>query len=242
MPAFYRTTLRARNVNINKKNANDGAAGRFVQRWGTFLIAGVLLCGAWAYVFASLAEHRHQLLEDRQRELAQLNSAVALQSAGLLKVAETHLRTLDKFLQANPRTDPRTDPHFVALSDMLRTSSNGLVELRMVSVEGKLYHIGSPEGGATSTLRDKAYVKAQHSSSGKNLYIGDPVQSRATGAWGIPIYWCLARDRPAHRQAEAAGSGDFGGRGPVVSAPGRAADVALLRDIRRTRRQLAAGR
>lgn len=191
MPAFYRTTLRARNVKTNKKNANDGAAGQFVQRWGTFLIAGVLLCGAWAYVFASLAEYRHQLLEDRQRELAQLNSAVASQSAGLLKLAETHLRTLDKFLQANPRTDPRTDPHFVALADMLRTSSNGLVELRVVSVEGKLYHLDTPEGRAHSTLRDKAYVKAQHSSTGKNLYIGDPVQSRATGAWGIPISWRL---------------------------------------------------
>ena len=178
-------------MNTNKKNAHDGAAGRFVQRWGTFLIAGVLLCGAWAYVFASLAEHKQHLLEERQRELAQLNSAVASQSAGLLKVAETHLRTLDKFLQANPRTDPRTDPHFVALADMLRTSSNGLVELRMASVEGKLYYIASPEGESIANVRDKAYVKAQHAVSGKNLYIGDPVLSRATGKWGIPISWRL---------------------------------------------------
>ena len=174
-----------------RKGANDGAAGRFVQRWGTFLIAGVLLCGAWAYVFASLAEHKQQLLEQRQRELTQLNSAVALQSASLLKVAETHLRTLDKFIQANPKTDPRTDPHFVALAEMLKTSSNGLIELRMVSVEGKLYYLTSPAGESIPSVQDKVYVKAQHASSSENLYIGDPVLSGSTTKWSIPISWRL---------------------------------------------------
>jgi diguanylate cyclase (GGDEF)-like protein len=162
-----------------------------VQRWGTLLVAGVLLCGAWACLFASFAEHKEHLLEERQRELAQLNGAVALQSAGLLKLAETHLRTLDRFLQANPRTDPRTDPHFVALADMLRRSSNGLIELRMVSVEGKLYYIPSPEGRSPADVSDRAYFKAQLAPSGGRLYIGDPVMSRISGKWGIPISWRL---------------------------------------------------
>jgi diguanylate cyclase (GGDEF)-like protein len=174
-----------------RKTSSESAAGRFVQRWGTFLIAGVLLCGAWAYVFASLAEYKQRLLDERQRELTQLNSAVASQSAGLLTVAETHLRTLDKFIQANPKTDPRTDPHFVALAEMLKTSSNGMVELRMVSVEGKLYYITSPVTDSTANVPDKVYVTAQHASSNQNLYIGDPVLSGATDKWSIPISWRL---------------------------------------------------
>jgi diguanylate cyclase (GGDEF)-like protein len=174
---------------INRESGHR--AGRFVQRWGILLIAGVLLCGAWAYLTVAFTEQKQRLLAERQRELAQLNSAVALQSSGLLKLAETHLRTLDRFLQANPRTNPRTDPHFVALADMLRKSSNGLIELRMVSVDGKLFYIPPPEGRSSGDVSDKAYFKAQLAPSGQNLYIGDPVQSRVTGKWGIPISWRL---------------------------------------------------
>jgi diguanylate cyclase (GGDEF)-like protein len=174
---------------INKEGGHS--VGRFVQRWGILLIAGVLLCGAWSYLTVSFGEQRQRLLDERQRELAQLNSAVAFQSAGLLKLAETHLRTLDRFLQANPRTNPRTDPHFVALADMLRKSSNGLIELRMVSVDGKLFYIPPPEGKSSGDVSDKAYFRAQLAGSGQKLYLGDPVLSRVTGKWGVPISWRL---------------------------------------------------
>ncbi|MDB5902458.1 MAG: hypothetical protein JWM26_1336 [Betaproteobacteria bacterium] len=174
---------------ISREGGRD--AGRFVQRWGILLIAGVLLCGAWSYLIVSFSEQKQRLLDERQRELTQLNSAVAFQSAGLLKLAETHLRTLDRFLQANPRTNPRTDPHFVALADMLRKSSNGLIELRMVSVEGKLFYIPPPEGKSSGDVSDKAYFRAQFAAAGRNLYLGEPVLSRVSGKWGIPISWRL---------------------------------------------------
>jgi diguanylate cyclase (GGDEF)-like protein len=143
------------------------------------------------YLVTSFAEQKQDLLGERQRELAQLNTAVAQQTAGLLKLAETNLRTLDRFLQANPKIDPRTDPQFVALVDMLRRSSNGLIELRMVSTEGGLYFIPSLDGKPLAGVKDRTYFSTHLAPGERKLYFGEPVLSRVTHKWAIPISWRL---------------------------------------------------
>ncbi len=177
---------------ITRTNQHPGhGMGRFVQQWGLLLMMAVVLCGAWVYLISSFGTHKRHLVEERQRELAQLNRAVAYQTAGLLKRAETQLKTLDRFLQANPKADPRTDRQFVALSDMLRQASNGLVELRMASADGKLYDIPSLNGVALADVKERGYYTRHLASGERELYVGDPAMNRVSGKWGIPISWRL---------------------------------------------------
>jgi len=164
---------------------------RFFKRWGLVLIAALLLCAAWTFIILMLTAQKESLLEERARQLVQLNSAVALQTAGLLKSAEVHLRTLDRYLQANPRIDPKRDARFVSLVDMLRRSSGGLIELRMASTEGGLYSIPSLDGKPLAQVKDRAYFTEQFVPGERKLHIGTPLQSRVTNKLNIPISWRL---------------------------------------------------
>jgi diguanylate cyclase (GGDEF)-like protein len=98
---------------------------------------------------------------------------------------------MDKYLEAHPAIDPARDAHFVSLVDMLRRSSNGLIELRMVSSAGELYAIPSLDGKSLTGVKDRAYFTEQLGAGERKLHIGAPVVSRITKKWTIPISWRL---------------------------------------------------
>lgn len=169
-----------------------GSEGRrFFQRWGVLLVVGVLLCGVWLFIASTLAVQKTELIEERQRQLAQLNTAVAQQTAALLRQVEMTLKTMDRHLQSHPRIDPLTDPVFVSLVDMLRRASNGLIELRVISSAGQLFHIPSLDGKPLADVRDRPYFKDQIAPPARKLFIGDPVMARSLGKWIVPVSWPL---------------------------------------------------
>jgi diguanylate cyclase (GGDEF)-like protein len=130
-----------------------------------------------------------RLLDDSAHDLAQLNEAVTQQVEGMFRSADTYLKTLDRWLQANPRIDPRTDPSFVGLVDDLRRASGGLIDLRMASTDGRLFFIPTLDGKALADAGNRPYFTVNAGEGARRLYIGDPILSRVTGKWILPIFW-----------------------------------------------------
>ena len=164
---------------------------RFAQRWGLLALVILVLGAGWTFVLSTFAAQRQNLTEERQRELAQLNSAVAQQTAGVLKLAETNQRTMEAFMRANPDVDPRRDADFVGLVNMLKRASNGYTEMRLISTEGELFYVPSLDGKPLATVKDRKYFIDQLASTHRTLLIGEPVLSRVTNKWALPITWRL---------------------------------------------------
>ena len=162
-----------------------------MRNLGIPAIVGVLLVSLWALILIVSSTQRQRLLDDSQKELAQLNSAVAQHAASLFRDVESNLIVMDLWLQANRHIDPRTDASFVALVAELRRISKGLIDPRMVSTEGKLFYIPTPDGKPLADVSDRSYYKAQLTEGERRLHIGEPVESRVTEKWGIPISWRL---------------------------------------------------
>jgi diguanylate cyclase (GGDEF)-like protein len=161
------------------------------QRAGLYGVAALMLLTLWGLILWFSVQQRQRLIDESTRELAQMNSAVAQHAAGLFKAIETDLRTLDLWLQAQPTIDPLTDAQFIALVDEMRRTSGGLIDLRAVSSDGQLYYLPSPDRRPRADVSDRPYYTGHLAPGPARLHIGDPVLSRVTGKWGIPVSWPL---------------------------------------------------
>lgn len=159
--------------------------------WGVMAIVGMLVLAFWVLTMIVSQSQKGRLLDDSAKELAQLNNAVSQHAADLFREVKTGLRVIELWFQANPGIDPRTDARFVELVAALRRSSNGLVDPRMISGDGKLFYIPTPDGKPLADVSDRDYFREQLRQGPQQLYIGNPVKSRVTGRWGIPISWRL---------------------------------------------------
>lgn len=150
------------------------------------LVGSLLLC-LWGFVgFWSLWE-RHSIVAANQVELEQLTSAVQEQTKGLFKQAETSLVVASHWMAEHPNADPGQTPAFIELVEKLRKTSDGLLDIRMVTRQGGLRYI--PDRGQTkkTNVSDRDYFVAQADPKTKGYFIAKPVLSRVTGKWGIPI-------------------------------------------------------
>ena len=163
------------------------------ETWLLYAVVGLLIIALWALVIGFSTLQKQRLLEESQRELAQLRNAVARHAEGLLRLVESDLRVMDQWLQANPQIDPLRDARFNALVDELRRASGGLIDPRMLSTSGKLYYIPAPDGQPRADVSDRSYFTEAMRDPERRLLIGDPVVSRVTGKWGIPISWRLEK-------------------------------------------------
>jgi diguanylate cyclase (GGDEF)-like protein len=175
------------------------------QRHGMVLVALGLLAWCWGVSMWFLAAQKQQLLADRGAELALMAGAVAEQSASVLRAVDSNLRTVDLWLQTHPGADALRDPRLLALVNEMRRASRGAMDLRLVSTEGKLYYLPALDGQPRADVSDRGYVKAHAGNEGVSLqrtHIGEPVISRVTQHWDIPISRALAS-----APATAAGTG-----------------------------------
>lgn len=150
------------------------------------MIAGLLMC-LWLLVGLWSWREYDNTLVSNARELDQLTIVVREQTQGLFKQAETSLVAARNWMQSHPQDDPGTHIQFVALVDELRKTSNGLLDLRMVTRSGILRYIPD-HGQANQTLvTDRDYFRAQTDPSTRGFFVGKAIKSRVTGKWGIPI-------------------------------------------------------
>ena len=165
-----------------------------VHRWGLLVVVGALLAILWSLVLWSSAQQQQRLMEESARELALMNGAVAQQAGGLLRAIETDLRTMELWLHAHVSPDPLHDPSFLALVNEMRRASEGLIDLRMVSVDGNLFYVTPQSSQALADVNDREYFKAHlpPSDTHRSLHISAPVLSRVTQTWIIPVSWRMS--------------------------------------------------
>jgi signal transduction histidine kinase len=143
-------------------------------------------------VWQSLRE-RSERIEREEEALARMAEIVATDTANMFARIRFFFDTADYWLIRKPEADPRFDPDFRKLVDSFRSSMKSRVDIRLVSETGGLYLIPSNSKKALMDVSDRDYFKAQNSLSTRGFHIGDPVLSRVTGNWGLPISYPLTR-------------------------------------------------
>jgi signal transduction histidine kinase len=173
------------------KRATKGPGSRlYFGVLGLGLLSCVLILGL--VLWQSLLD-REERIEQEKESLARMAELVANDTADMFIRVRFFFETADIWLKENPGADPRFDPAFVKLVDAFRTSMKGRVDIRLVSETGGLFSIPSKSARPAIDVSDRDYYKAQASSSTRGFHIADPVLSRVTGNWGIPISYPLAK-------------------------------------------------
>jgi signal transduction histidine kinase len=172
---------------------------RRAKRPGSGLILGVLALALLScalilglVVWQSLRE-RSERIEREEEALARMAEIVATDTANMFARIRFFFDTADYWLIRKPEADPRFDPDFRKLVDSFRASMKGRVDIRLVSKTGGLFYIPSKSKEALIQVADRDYFKAQNSPSTRGFHIGDPVLSRVTGNWGLPISYPLTQ-------------------------------------------------
>ncbi len=150
-------------------------------------LLGVLLLALWAFVgYWSWSQHR-KVTESSIRMLEQLTSAVEEQTLRLFKQAETSLVVTRHWMAEHPEDDPGLSPAFIGLTDRLRAVSEGMLDIRMISRQGGLFYIPKRGLKPLADVSDRDYFRAQADPAKQGLFIGNPLISRITSKWGIPV-------------------------------------------------------
>lgn len=146
-----------------------------------------VLASVWAAVAIFSGIYKADLVEGKRQELVQMNSVVAQHAAGLFKAVETDLRVMALWMQTEQNRDPLVDPAFHELVKRLEQNSDGLVDLRLVSEDGKAYSVPRLPEELILDVQDRSYFKTHKPEERNKLHIGDPVHSRVNGRWVIPV-------------------------------------------------------
>ncbi len=150
-------------------------------------LVGSLLLSLWCFVGFWSWWERSSILATNARVLQQLTIAVHEQTRGLFRQAETALAVASHWMAENPGKDPGTSAGFVTLIDRLRQTSDGVIDIRLVSRDGILRYVPDQGQARRTDVSDRDYFRAQADLSTRGLYVARPVVSRVTGKWGIPI-------------------------------------------------------
>ncbi|MDO8608018.1 MAG: ATP-binding protein [Phaeospirillum sp.] len=150
-------------------------------------LLGALLPALWGFIgYWSWSQHQG-VIASSTILLEQITSAAEEQTTRLFKHAETSLVVAKHWMADHPDQDPGQDPSFIALIDELRLLSSGLLDIRMVSKSGGLFYIPKRGAKPLADVSDRDYFKAQTNKKTRGFFIADPVISRVTSRWGIPV-------------------------------------------------------
>jgi diguanylate cyclase (GGDEF)-like protein len=167
---------------------------RVRDRWALAAILVLMLVAQWGAIAWWINAEERQARANTEKILSQLTSSVREETLRLMKLVEAALLSVDHWLAANPRIDPRSDLNFLALVNDLRRATDGVIDIRMVSSDGKLFYIPTPGGKALADVSDRDYYKAQLDPATRGLFIATPLISRVTRKPGLPISWPLRRE------------------------------------------------
>jgi diguanylate cyclase (GGDEF)-like protein/PAS domain S-box-containing protein len=150
-------------------------------------VIGALLLAIWGFVGVWSYMERRALLQAHAQVLEELNAAVQSQTRSLFRQAESSLMVVNHWMEGHPALDPTQSADFIKLVEDLRRASDGLMDIRLVTHAGELRLV--PARGPLSSIRldDRDYFKAQSNPQTRGFFVGQPVQSRLTGRWGIPV-------------------------------------------------------
>lgn len=172
--------------------ARVGRVADVAQRFGLVSMVGALLALYWGLLAVFFSVQHTRLIDQATRDLRLVNTAVAHHAAALFRHVETDLRIVDLWLRAHPDTDPLADPSFDGLVTEMSRAARGLIELRLVDRDGRLYPLPGLAGRSATLVADRDYFRAHlDPDAPRQLFIGAPVESRLTKEWSIPLSWRL---------------------------------------------------
>ncbi len=180
------------------KDVRADSAGSSAQGPGSRLYLGILALGIFscALILALVAwqtlRERTERIDREKDALERMTQVVASETEGMFNRIKIFCAAADLWLTDNPRADPRKDPGFVKLVDSFRSVGKSRIDIRLVSEAGGLFYIPSASDKPLVDVGDRDYFKAQSSPATRGLFIGDPVKSRITQVWGIPVSYPLA--------------------------------------------------
>ncbi|WP_367849854.1 EAL domain-containing protein [Rhodoferax sp. WC2427] len=150
-------------------------------------LMGALLVCIWGFIGFWSWWERASMHTSQGLILEQLTAAVQAQTKGLFKQAESTLIAANQWMGDHPNADPGKAPDFIALVEKLRTTSGGLLDVRMVSQSGELRLVPDLDQSRGIQVADRDYFRAQFVPATRGLYIGQPILGRVTKKWFIPI-------------------------------------------------------
>lgn len=163
---------------------------RFLSRLTAVLVC--LLIALFIYTTINrLNSNRSFIVETQTSRLETVNKLAAAELMDYFGKIKLSLKTADFWLKNHPGADPRFDKDFISLINLLETDMSGNVKIRLVSNTGQLYYIPAASTKPLADVQDRAYYKMQQNPSTRGLYIGEPILSRVTHRWGIPISYPL---------------------------------------------------
>jgi signal transduction histidine kinase len=164
-----------------RRNASIGALGLGIL--ASVFVVGLVVSQA----YVERANH----LESEKDSISRLAQVVAVEMGDLFDEIKFFFKAADLWLIAHPDADPRFDPDFGKLVDQFRAVMRNRVDIRLVSASGGLYYIPSTGPEPKADVSDRPYFQAQASPATRGFYVAEPVLSRVTGKWGIPISYPL---------------------------------------------------
>lgn len=147
-------------------------------------------------IFAVYIASDYRSADMREKEqLRVLASTAASRTENLVDNVLITMKILDSWIQNNPEQDPRFSDEFNSLVDTFRDATGRKIDLRMVTEDGGLFHLPSKTKEALADASDREYFYAQKDTGAGTLFFAEPVISRVTGLWGIPVSFKLSPNK-----------------------------------------------
>lgn len=182
--------VNASRTDADGRRANRPGSGLYFGVLALALLSCLLILGL--VVWQAFRERAERI--DREKDaLTRMAEVVATDTADMFGRIRFFFETADYWLGQKPDADPRFDPDFRKLVDSFRASMDERVDIRLVSKAGGLYYIPSKTEKPLADVTDRDYFKAQRVPATRGFRVADPVLSRVTGKWGIPISYPLSR-------------------------------------------------
>ncbi len=164
-------------------------------------ILAVLVLGyLWGFFAYWSSSSREQLFVNTEQSLDVKSRAIQQYAHDLFKVAAIFNTTTERWLEANPSRDPRTDRTFSALIQDLRQQTDELIEIRLVGSNGSVFSLASEKSGLTTTAAELEFIKTSSRSKPGQVLISVPTIGGTTGQARLAI---TSRLRQAHGQFDA---------------------------------------
>lgn len=158
----------------------------------TLLFVGAL----WSLVAYWAVSSHEETIDNAEEVLRRMSYGVEEQTRRQFVMVDIFLTTCDRWLEANPQSDPRTDPAFAGLIEDFRDRTGKTVNIRLAAVDGGLFYPQSSSLEPLANISDREHFRGALAMPERELFIGRPTISRATGQYGLPI--SLRLKHPSH--------------------------------------------
>jgi|GEM_PF-1906481 len=153
----------------------------------TRMMTILALCSLWIFlIMYAVMEYRFTRSEFEE-EISLLALSASNQAESVFSSTKSMLSTIDTWIAGNPDEDPFTNRDLCAIIDNFREQSAYTIDIRFVSESGGLFYVPQKSSQPLADVSDREYFKVQRNTATKGFFIAEPIKSRVTHLWGIPV-------------------------------------------------------